>query len=677
MRMKSRIVVSACVIILAVAAIAVYVSKRHTGSAYDIEQTTRTLKSPRTEETTWDAFLSNFPRNRGSSPKVVFIGIDGGSWNVIDAMIAEGLLPTFEKIKREGSYGPLRSTDCYMSPPAWTTMLTGCLPKQTGVYTFGVWNRERQRFRNVSSLDVEVPSVWDIASHAGLRTAAINIPIAYPVRPVNGILISGLLTPVKLDDRERMTALKLEENKGRVQPVQPPPASYSPVLTTALEHHGNRFEYLLYDTRNDGKTAYDVADLTIFAGNGGSTKQTGTYRFNIGQYSDWIKIDFTGPNRNTKGWCRMGVLPARKPGTYAEYMSRVLFSYTDTDIAFAYPPSIIDAMNKRFDHYFPTTFMNGQLVPGLAEEATEHATFFYDYDAWDLYLYVFTQVDNSHHADGMSANTKRVYQTIDGFLDRLIAKLPEECTLMIASDHGFRSYERAVNFNRLLEEMGLLSFTDAKRSAIDYDRTLVFHNLWHLYFNDSLMTSAELSRRNIPCPPGSAPFDALCNYLQTSVPAALEEKHGVTMSTLELIPLRKGAGTPPDMAVFAADEHTQIEFWNFNALNKEAVFTLEKDPWDHALNGIYLAYGNGIQAGIHTEARNIQDIAPTILYLLGLPVSPHMDGRVIAPVLTTDILARRPLHTIADYDWGSWKVTTEHKDEGDLEKRLRSLGYVH
>ncbi|MCK4774413.1 MAG: alkaline phosphatase family protein, partial [Candidatus Krumholzibacteria bacterium] len=133
-----------------------------------------------------------------ASHQVVVVGIDGALWPFVDRLIDEGRLPNLERMKQEGAYGTLRSTPCYVSPPAWQSMFCGYAPEKTGIYTFGKWNREAEMFEAVTASDAQVPSVWDVASQAGMKVAVTNVPLTYPVRPVNGIMVSGLMTPVPL-----------------------------------------------------------------------------------------------------------------------------------------------------------------------------------------------------------------------------------------------------------------------------------------------------------------------------------------------------------------------------------------------------------------------------------------------------------------------------------------------
>src|SRR5258706_16021431 len=71
-----------------------------------------------------------------TSPRVLLIGIDGADLQIIDRLIAEGKLPTFQRLEREGAFGPLRSQEPLLSPIVWTTIATGRKPEDHGILDF-------------------------------------------------------------------------------------------------------------------------------------------------------------------------------------------------------------------------------------------------------------------------------------------------------------------------------------------------------------------------------------------------------------------------------------------------------------------------------------------------------------------------------------------------------------
>ncbi len=67
-------------------------------------------------------------------------------------------------------------------------------------------------------------------------------------------------------------------------------------------------------------------------------------------------------------------------------------------------------------------------------------------------------------------------------------------------------------------------------------------------------------------------------------------------------------------------------------------------------DGVVFFYGNGIGRGKTVEGMKIVDIAPTLLYYLGLPVGKDMDGIVQSPVFVGDFTAENPIFSISSYE---------------------------
>jgi hypothetical protein len=164
----------------------------------------------------------------GDHAPVVVIGIDGAAWEFIDPLIERGELPNLARIRGGGARSRLRSIPCYVSPPAWTTLFSGYLPERTGVYTFGKWDRRRREFVAVSAEDVRVPRVWDVASRCGVRAGVFNVPMTWPPRPLNGEMVSGMMTPV--DAGEAAETQPVSTRLLCRVPGETEPDSYSSVL---------------------------------------------------------------------------------------------------------------------------------------------------------------------------------------------------------------------------------------------------------------------------------------------------------------------------------------------------------------------------------------------------------------------------------------------------------------
>jgi hypothetical protein len=93
--------------------------------------------------------------------------------------------------------------------------------------------------------------------------------------------------------------------------------------------------------------------------------------------------------------------------------------------------------------------------------------------------------------------------------------------------------------------------------------------------------------------------------------------------------------------------------------------------------GLLAVTGEGIRAGITSEARGA-DVVPTILYLLGIPVSRELSGRPQVEIVDDGFAARVPLRMVQTY--GHRVVSARRPGSAPLDRemmdRLRSLGYV-
>ena len=111
-------------------------------------------------------------------PRLVVIGIDGASWDLLDPLLSQGDLPVLASLKERGRYGRLESTIVPESSMAWTTMRTGVGPGAHGVFEF----RSRSPARS---------SYWHQLDALGLRSLLIAIPKVSARESVNGVIVEG------------------------------------------------------------------------------------------------------------------------------------------------------------------------------------------------------------------------------------------------------------------------------------------------------------------------------------------------------------------------------------------------------------------------------------------------------------------------------------------------------
>ena len=70
------------------------------------------------------------------STKVVLFGIDGATYTVLDDLVRRGVMPYLGSFMERGVRASLMSTIPHLTPPAWTTLVTGRSPGVHGITNF-------------------------------------------------------------------------------------------------------------------------------------------------------------------------------------------------------------------------------------------------------------------------------------------------------------------------------------------------------------------------------------------------------------------------------------------------------------------------------------------------------------------------------------------------------------
>lgn len=124
--------------------------------------------------------------------RVIVLGFDGADWNIINDLKKE--LPNFSKLAEKGILAPLKSTIPPISPPAWSSIVTGLNPGKHGVYEFVEFDK-KSFSKKIRFNPIRAKKIWNYLDEAGYRSIIINFPLMYPPEKINGITVSGLLTP--------------------------------------------------------------------------------------------------------------------------------------------------------------------------------------------------------------------------------------------------------------------------------------------------------------------------------------------------------------------------------------------------------------------------------------------------------------------------------------------------
>lgn len=141
--------------------------------------------------------------------KVVVIGLDGATWEILQPWIDRGDLPTLAGLQECCAWGELQSAVPYLSPPAWTTAVTGVNPGKHAIFDFQRRLPGQAAVVNETAKSRRAQPVWNILNASGKRVLLMNIPMTDPPDPIDGLFIAGFphlnhtgfTHPPELEDR--------------------------------------------------------------------------------------------------------------------------------------------------------------------------------------------------------------------------------------------------------------------------------------------------------------------------------------------------------------------------------------------------------------------------------------------------------------------------------------------
>src|SRR3954468_20650353 len=122
--------------------------------------------------------------------KVLFVGLDGADWQLLDRYTADGTMPNLAKLVARGERSNLLTQQPPLSPLVWTTMMTGVSPLEHRILDFTRFNPVTHAQEPITSDERVVPAIWNMASSAGKRVDVIGMWATYPPESINGTIVS-------------------------------------------------------------------------------------------------------------------------------------------------------------------------------------------------------------------------------------------------------------------------------------------------------------------------------------------------------------------------------------------------------------------------------------------------------------------------------------------------------
>lgn len=141
--------------------------------------------------------------------KLIILGIDGGTFKVIDPLIEEKKLPNLESLVKSGVKGVLKSTYPPITAAAWVSFMTGKNPGKHGFFDFREYKPDEYTLSNIpmekNAVDENVSNlhssrfhgqtIWDFLSTAGYENNIVAVPMTYPPWKIKGRMVAGYPSP--------------------------------------------------------------------------------------------------------------------------------------------------------------------------------------------------------------------------------------------------------------------------------------------------------------------------------------------------------------------------------------------------------------------------------------------------------------------------------------------------
>src|SRR3989344_1141102 len=137
--------------------------------------------------------------------KLIIIGIDGGTFDIINPLIAKNKLPNLSSFKNKAI---LKSTIPPGTGVAWASFSTGNFPGKTNIYDFTIVDDNSWKIKIVNRSLLNSKPLWKYLDESGIKGFFINIPITYPPEKINGVMISGIDAPSTFSNYVHPTELK-------------------------------------------------------------------------------------------------------------------------------------------------------------------------------------------------------------------------------------------------------------------------------------------------------------------------------------------------------------------------------------------------------------------------------------------------------------------------------------
>lgn len=550
-------------------------------------------------------------------PRLAIVGIDGATFAILRPLAAVGALPHIARLLQEGCSAVLESETPPITPPAWTSMMTGVNPGRHGVFHFIRRELGSYECRLVDSSHYAGKDLHALLARRGWTIGSLGVPMTFPPRPQpGGYQVAGIpcpLDPALVCDSPA-TAAALARALGR--PYRPD-VDYAP-------YDGDS------ETADDDLERYEPLRAELFAvererlaaARALLRAQPTDFFFTVVSITDRCQHYFWKfRDRGHAGWSEEG---ARRYGSVI-------------DDAYRLADEFVGAVRAEVGDDVPIALVSDH---GFGPQ---HGDF---------------HANRWLEEQGFLVRRQHVPRWVvsRSSLGRVLARL------------GLGGLARVLGPLARLPLPRPWRKRRADLADVDWERTSAFQALHGLCVNlagrephgsvpparrAEVLDRLEAALRALRLPDGTPAFDFAMRSEAAYAGPHAGEAPDLQYQLGGLAWLPKDDWDAP--ALFSPRRHAAIS-------------------GTHRFDGIFAVAGPGVAAGRELAGMHIRDTAPTLLHVAGEPVPSWMEGRVHAEVLAP---AREPL-VVTEEEPGAeaGAAAFTAAQSAAIEESLRGLGYL-
>ena len=567
--------------------------------------------------------------------RVLVVGLDGATFEIIRPMVKAGKLPNFARLIREGSFGPLESSMPPITPAAWTSFATGKDPSKHGLYDFQLHEGDPEKKKQVNSTFVKAKALWKILTEAGKRSIVIDVPLTYPPEEINGVLISRVMAPDKKNcaypkalyqklirdgfiekSEENMAKKHGADKANKEEEKKPRKVSVKRRQMSKLKQIEKTFRHMLKAIDKNVELASSLMKKEDW---------------------DFFMVVFMEADHAGHGFWR--------------YQAKVRRIYEKLD----------EAVGKLFELAGPDTI---KFI--MSDHGFTFIPYSFNINEW-LYekglLAVKLEVPKKDSMKELKSFVKNIGNKSGAvFIKGLNKKLkpfsrnaPDDSALRILPK--FR-YAIATDYTRSKAYLQSGTSYGVRINLEGRDKTGIIRKGEYNSFRDALIRDLRKVKHPMT---GGPVFSKIFKKeeVYSESPLGTDPSPDIFMLT-------------PEMKIMMEGQFSQKRTMRTKMFRK-----MSPGYGFHHTHGIFFASGREIKDSPELSPK-ITDLAPTILHILGVPVPEDMDGRILKEIFApgSGYTSRKVQYQGSSMIEKDKAASYSKKDETKIKKRLEALGYI-